>query len=117
MTPYHTSKRLASKIAGQLKTTRSPRRGLKFQVDRSIPVKPHPDEVDAVKWVSLGEMDAMMEDPGAWLHDRFPMSSKLGTVSSPRFLRHCCSFWKLIPSTPIEVVELLTLAYAGSCPA
>ncbi|CAM9464178.1 unnamed protein product [Sphacelaria rigidula] len=34
-----------------------------IQVDRSIPVKPHPDEVDAVKWVSLGEMDAMMEDP------------------------------------------------------
>lgn len=27
-------------------------------------MKPHPDEVDAVKWVSLEEMDAMMEDQG-----------------------------------------------------
>lgn len=26
---------------------------------------PHPDEVDAVKWVSLEEMDAMMNDHGA----------------------------------------------------
>ncbi|CAM9390253.1 unnamed protein product [Ascophyllum nodosum] len=33
-----------------------------IQVDGSIPVKPHPEEVDAVKWVSLEEMDRMMED-------------------------------------------------------
>lgn len=31
-------------------------------------MKPHPDEVDAVKWVSLEDMDAMMEDQGKlWL--------------------------------------------------
>lgn len=27
-------------------------------------MKPHPDEVDAIKWVSLEEMDAMMDDQG-----------------------------------------------------
>lgn len=27
-------------------------------------MKPHPDEVDDVKWVSLEEMDAMMDDKG-----------------------------------------------------
>lgn len=27
-------------------------------------MKPHPDEVDAVKWVSLDEMDTMMADTG-----------------------------------------------------
>lgn len=34
------------------------------QVKGSIPMKPHPDEVDAVKWVSLDEMDTMMADTG-----------------------------------------------------
>ena len=43
------------------------------QVDGSIPVKPHPEEVDAVKWVSLEEMDRMMEDNGA--DDQISLSS------------------------------------------
>lgn len=29
-------------------------------------MKPHPDEVDAVKWVSLEEMDAMMDNQGMY---------------------------------------------------
>lgn len=34
------------------------------QVKGSIPIKPHPEEVDAVKWVSLDEIDTMMADSG-----------------------------------------------------
>ncbi|CAM9496045.1 unnamed protein product [Ectocarpus sp. 12 AP-2014] len=33
-----------------------------IQVDSSLSMTPHPDEVDAVKWVSVEEMDAMMND-------------------------------------------------------
>ncbi|CAM9097039.1 unnamed protein product [Hapterophycus canaliculatus] len=33
-----------------------------IQVDGSLQMKPHPDEVDAIKWVTLAEMDAMMTD-------------------------------------------------------
>lgn len=33
-------------------------------------MNPHPDEVDAVKWVSVAEMDAMMDNPGMF----FPQS-------------------------------------------
>ncbi len=29
-------------------------------------MKPHPDEVDEVKWVTPEEMDAMMDDQGKW---------------------------------------------------
>lgn len=50
------------------------------QVDRSIPIKPHPDEVDDVKWVSLSEMDAMMDDPGAFLYSRIDNLSRPGTA-------------------------------------
>ncbi|CAM9211041.1 unnamed protein product [Discosporangium mesarthrocarpum] len=35
-----------------------------IQVASSIPVKPHPDEVDGVKWVSPMELDSMMLDKG-----------------------------------------------------
>lgn len=43
------------------------------QVDGSLQMKPHPDEVDAVKWVTLEEMDGMMADGGAY-SQRFSMS-------------------------------------------
>lgn len=32
-------------------------------------MKPHPEEVDAVKWVTLEEMDEMMADEGAFSRD------------------------------------------------
>lgn len=32
-------------------------------------MKPHPDEVDDVKWVTLEEMDEMMADEGAFACD------------------------------------------------
>lgn len=55
------------------------------QVDRSIPINPHPDEVDAVKWVSVKEMDAMMDDPGALSR---PVGASLGGERErTRFLR------------------------------
>ncbi|CAN0205014.1 unnamed protein product, partial [Laminaria digitata] len=33
-----------------------------FCADSSLKMKPHPDEVDDVKWVTLEEMDEMMAD-------------------------------------------------------
>ena len=32
-------------------------------------MKPHPEEVDDVKWVTLQEMDEMMQDEGAFSCD------------------------------------------------
>lgn len=35
-----------------------------LQADSSLQMKPHPEEVDDVKWVTLEEMDEMMADEG-----------------------------------------------------
>lgn len=67
-------------------------------------MKPHPDEVDAVKWVTLEEMDTMMDDDGEQLW-------KLLQLLQARE-NHCCFISPLVCNDEMHaIMYIVELSY------